>query len=275
MPIRPLLRHLLTVCMAFGLAAKEARPDPAVLEAFAAREQKSAELVLPYRFMAPSRIEAGKRYPLILFFYGSGARGDNNLSQLAGAHRSFIERMVALREQYPCFVIAPQCPKERRWVEVDWGEPSHQMPTDPSPQLRLSLEAADLALREHPIDPDRVYVTGLSMGGFATFDLITRYPERFAAAIPVCGGADDQRIGIAARLPIWVFHGALDKVVPVARSRNAVAALKRAGGTPRYTEVPDADHFVWGPAYGTEGLFPWLFTQVRRPIGSATGGKIH
>jgi len=111
------------------------------------------------------------------------------------------------------------------------------------------------------IDPKRLYVTGLSMGGFGTWDLISRLPKKFAAAVPICGGADEAQAAAIAKVPVWVFHGGNDDVVKTVRSRNIVAALKAAGGAPKYTEYPGVGHGSWDQAYGEAELFPWLFSQ--------------
>jgi predicted peptidase len=111
------------------------------------------------------------------------------------------------------------------------------------------------------IDPRRLYVTGLSMGGFGTWDLLSRFPKKVAAAVPICGGADEAQAPAIAKIPVWVFHGGADDVVKTVRSRNIVAALKAAGGSPRYTEYPGVGHGSWDQAYGEPELFPWLFSQ--------------
>ena len=111
--------------------------------------------------------------------------------------------------------------------------------------MRLVIELLKQARNEYTIDSRRIYVTGLSMGGFGTFDLIERHPELFAAAVPICGGGDESAAEKIAKIPLWVFHGAKDKVVPVNRSRKMVEAVKKAGADPRYTEYPNGGHDSW------------------------------
>src|SRR5207244_7702516 len=118
--------------------------------------------------------------------------------------------------------------------------------------------------KEFSIDPKRLYITGLSMGGYGTWDLISRHPELFAAAAPICGGGDEDQAEKIAKLPIWIFHGAKDQAVPVERSRNMVTALKKAGGEPKYTEYPDVGHDSWVRAYKDPELFAWLFAQKKK-----------
>ena len=167
-------------------------------------------------------------------------------------------------EADPCFFVAPQCARRRKWVEVPWDfrEP-HRTPDEPSLAMRLCLELLDVLEEEFPIDANRRYVTGISMGGFGTLDLLVRRPHLFAAAVPICGGADDSRAEQIAHVPIWAFHGAKDRTVPVIRSRSAVNALQAAGGSPKYTEYESVGHNAWTLAYPEPKLRRWLFDQKR------------
>ena len=129
--------------------------------------------------------------------------------------------------------------------------------------MGLTLELLDFLDERYPIDARCRYVTGMSMGGFGTFDLLLRRPRDFAAAVVICGGADHGRIADIAHLPLWLFHGRDDPTVPVERSRGAVKALEAAGGRPRYTEYKGMAHNVWSRAYGEPELADWLFGQGR------------
>ncbi|MCS7303799.1 MAG: prolyl oligopeptidase family serine peptidase [Thermoguttaceae bacterium] len=218
---------------------------------------------LLYRLWVPRGYDPGKKYPLILFLHGAGERGDDNLKQLA-----IPDVLHWVRDKYakehPSFLVAPQCPAGAKWVDVNWWQlPHHQTPPEPSEPMRLTMELLDALQKEFSIDPDRIYVTGLSMGGYGTFDLLVRRPKYFAAAVPICGGADDSRAKDFAHVPIWIFHGAKDQAVPVVRSRSIVEALRKAGGQPRYTEYPDGGHAIWQRVYADEELARWLFQQVR------------
>jgi predicted peptidase len=170
-----------------------------------------------------------------------------------------------VQAEHPCLVVAPQCPLGHRWVEVHWesGAP-HETPDEPSLPMSLTMELLDALEKELSIDPDRRYVTGLSMGGFGAFDLIVRRPDAFAAAVVICGGADDSRAAQMAHIPFRIFHGSEDPVVPVARSRSIVEALKTAGGNPSYTEYAGVGHNSWTRAYDEPELVEWLFGQRRR-----------
>ena len=147
-----------------------------------------------YRFLAPEKIEEGKTYPLILFLHGAGERGTDNAKQLV----HFLDLMAqpAWRRRYPCFILGPQCRDDQRWVETDWtlSEP-HSAPEKPDPQMQMAIEILEKTLAEEPVDQKRIYLTGLSMGGYGTWDLATRKPDLFAAVAPVCGGADDSKVG--------------------------------------------------------------------------------
>jgi predicted peptidase len=150
-------------------------------------------------------------------------------------------------------------------MEVDWSSKSDpQMPESPSAELQAVMQMIEETLKEDQIDPSRVYLTGLSMGGFGSFDLATRHPEWFAAVAPICGAADPAKVATIKDLPVWVVHGDADQTVPVERSRSAVKALRDAGGQPIYVEMPGVGHNSWNPAYqDNDGLVPWLFRQQR------------
>jgi predicted peptidase len=116
-------------------------------------------------------------------------------------------------------------------------------------------------MKEYPVDPSRIYITGVSMGGFGTWDLLARLPGKFAAAIPICGGGDEQTALKIKHIPLWVFHGAKDDIVSPKQSRTMIKALQDAGGAPGYTEYPDIEHSSWVQAYREPHLLPWLFKQ--------------
>jgi predicted peptidase len=194
--------------------------------------------------------------------HGSGERGDDNEKQLRHGVPEFAS--PENRKKYPCFLAAPQCPAGAKWVDVDWSAEAQPQPEKIAEPLRLALELTKSLREEFSVDPGRVYVTGLSMGGYGTWDAITRRPEDFAAAVPICGGGDPSRVERIARVPIWVFHGARDPVVKPSRSRDMVVALMTAGGAPGYTQYPDVAHESWVPAYREPKLFEWLFAQKRK-----------
>lgn len=213
---------------------------------------------LPYRLLVPEKVEEGKKYPLVIFLHGAGERGTDNEKQLVWGISEFIK--PEHRKAYPCYLIAPQCPAAQKWGDWSVNAPLAKEPTEPT---RLVLELLDTMIKELPIDTKRIYLTGLSMGGFGTWDLISRHPEKFAAAVPICGGGDPKQADKLVKMPIWVFHGAKDTAVKVERSRDMVEAIKKAGGNPKYTEYPNEAHASWVPAYKDEEMFKWLFAQKR------------
>lgn len=218
---------------------------------------------IPCRLLKPAGYAAGgeEKYSLVLFLHGAGERGDDNESQLIHCTSRFLQD--DLRQEHPCFVLAPQCPQDEKWVDVNWSAESHSMKAAPASPLELALEALGSVEQRFRIDADRIYLMGLSMGGYGTWDLICRYPDRFAAAVPICGGGDATVAAKITDVPVWVFHGGNDAVVRPERSRNMVLALKKAGGQPRYTEYPGVGHNSWTPAMSEPGLFEWLFAQRR------------
>ena len=217
-----------------------------------------------YRLLRPASVVGdgrdGQRYPLVLFLHGAGERGNDNLKQLKYLPTWLAD--PALRKRHPCFVLAPQCRMDERWVDVSWAdEKSTPQPTTSTVDLAAATKALEETLVREAVDPARIYLTGLSMGGFGTWDLAARMPERFAAILPVCGGGDDRVAARLAALPIWCFHGDADTAVPVDRSRIMIAAVKAAGGRPIYSELPGVGHDSWTPAYRDGFVLDWLFSQ--------------
>lgn len=253
-----MLEFFLTFMMLFA-AFEQYAQSPADSSVF---ERHHFHQELPYRLLYPKNYQADKQYPLLLFLHGAGERGNENEVPLTHISPLLLDKTN--RENYPCFALVPQCPEEARWVEVHWGLKAHQMPEKPSKPLQMTVELLDSLQQVLPIDTDRLYVTGLSMGGFGTWDLISRYPGKFAAAVPVCGGGDEAQAAKIKHLPIWAFHGALDQVVLPSRSRNMVEALQALGAKPRYTEYPKVYHGSWKPAYQEKELLAWLFAQKRQ-----------
>ncbi len=228
---------------------------------FARAEKVVGRDTLPYRLQAPLSIQAGQKYPLVIGLHGAGERGHDNERTLTWFAPLAND---TLRIQYPAFVLIPQCPKERRWCEVDWSLPSHVIPAEPSIPMRVLIELIDDMVKKYPIDSERIYVTGLSMGGFGTFDLLARKPDLFACAVPICGGADTATAERVKHVPMWIFHGALDRVVIPERSRDMVAALRRVGALPQYTEYPNIEHGSWKPTYANPDVWRWMFAQRKR-----------
>ena len=235
------------------------KQDPLIdrYEAKTFSDSEGTELL--YRQYAPESPTAAEKLPLLIFLHGAGERGDDNLAQLKHGALKFITD--TFQQQHPCFVIAPQCPKNHRWGSADWYDDTLTQPAEPTAELKAVRELIDAAVKQYPIDTDRIYITGLSMGGYGTWDALARYPNLFAAAVPICGGGDIQTAKNFASVPIWCFHGGADPVVPVGLSRGMIEALKSAGGSPKYTEYPGVKHDSWTQAYETTALYTWLFAQ--------------
>ncbi len=217
---------------------------------------------LKYRLMIPKDYAATgtEKYPLVLFLHGAGERGDDNKKQLVHGTKDFAKDEN--RQKYPCFVLAPQCPDGKKWVEVDWSAESHKQPEE-SISLVLTRELLVALQKQFRIDSKRLYVTGLSMGGYGTWDMVTRTPDVFAAAAPICGGADETLGGRVTKLPIWAFHGDKDTAVKPDRTRRMIAAIEKAGGKPKYTEYPGVGHDSWSRTYADPEFMAWLFAQKR------------
>jgi predicted peptidase len=199
---------------------------------------------------------------VILFLHGSGECGADNLRQITVGLPTLMASL--LKRPEPVIVVAPQCQNGNWWVRQLAREESYAMSKEPAAALEVALEICRHVVATRQGDTNRLYITGLSLGGFGAWDAIERYPALFAAAVPVCGGGDIRRVREIRRLPVWAFHGTADKNVAVACSRRMVEALKQAGsGRVRYTEYEGAEHNVWDRAYAEPELVDWLLQQTR------------
>jgi predicted peptidase len=197
------------------------------------------------------------KYPLVIFLHGSGERGNDNENQLKWGVLNFASDQNM--KMHPSIIIAPQCPKNMGWA--NFSEEDMSLQESPSKPMKLLIELINESIMKLPVDTNRIYITGLSMGGFGTYDAITRYPEIFAAAVPVCGGGDITKAQSIAHIPIWIFHGALDGAVNPVMSQNMVVALTKAGAHPGYTQYPKTGHFSWIAAYSDNMMIEWLYSQ--------------
>ncbi len=218
---------------------------------------------LKYRKLAPQTVGRKQPLPLVVFLHGLGERGDDNISQLKHG-LDFLTSHSGL-QQFPATIIAPQCPQEARWTNSYDGSKSRKLEPTPTDVMRLTMELIDQIQLTDNVDPNRVYITGLSMGGFGVFDAIARRPSTFAAAVPLCGGSDTS-LPIINRIkttPLWIIHGDQDPVVNVDFSRRVVKALKSVGSTPLYSELAGFKHNVWDAAYADIELYKWMFNQSK------------
>ncbi len=192
------------------------------------------------------RADADQRWPLILFLHGAGERGDDlSLVKLHG-----IPKVAMLLDEFPFIAVSPQCPAHHWWSDY-----------------RLVLIGLlDAIAENYLVDTDRVYLTGLSMGGFGTWHLAVEHPDRFAAIAPICGGgfwaySFPERVCAIKHVPTWAFHGAKDEVVPPRESEVLVEALEACGGDVKLTMYPDAEHDSWTETYDDPKLYSWFLSH--------------
>lgn len=206
-------------------------------------EKPSGEVFrLRYLLSLPEGYEADteKRWPLVVFLHGAGERGD----QLANVAKHGPPKLAAAGEKFPFILVAPQCPANEWWTE--------------QPVLQL-IDHLEDTLR---VDASRIYLTGLSMGGYGTWHFTTLAPKRFAAVVPICGGGVPYRMRLIPHLPVWAFHGAKDSTVPLEETTRLVEALKKAGNEQvKLTVYPEAGHDSWTEAYADPGLYEWLLSH--------------
>ncbi len=220
------------------------------------------------RILSPAHFSSGKKYPLVIVLHGSGERGNDNEAQLKWGSSLFLDSTV--REKYPAIVVFPQCPADSSWSvrlrfpKNDSTAIRFPMDVPPSKPLQMVMNFIDTLISNGMVDPKRIYVGGLSMGGFGTFEILWRRPKLFAAAFPICGGGNPESAKIYGRkFPIWIFHGTDDNAVPVINSRTMVDALKAVGAKVKYTEYPGVGHNSWINAFAEPDLLPWLFSQKK------------
>jgi predicted peptidase len=214
-------------------------------------------LRLPYLLYLPRGYdpEGARRWPLVLFLHGRGERGDD----VGAVKRHGLPRVLERRADFPAIVVSPQCPATTYWTA----------------EIATLTALLDAIEEEHAVDPERIYVTGLSMGGFGTWALAIAGAARFAAIAPICGGGEPLAVGALGRLPVWAFHGDADTVVPVERTLAMVEALRAHGGDVRLTIYPGVGHDSWTQTYENPELYEWLFSHTRsgRDDGPAADGE--
>lgn len=225
--------------------------------------------VLPYRILYPENYDKSKKYPLVLFLHGAGERGNDNEKQLIHGSKLFLD--TGNRKNFPAIVVFPQCPENSFWssisidrnktpvtFEFNYGNPI-TWPLDAVQKLMKQL------LKEEAIDKKKCFITGLSMGGMGTFEMVYRFPKLFAAAQPICGGGDvfryDERV---KKTSFRVFHGDADAVVSVNESRAMVNKLKSLKLDVTYTEYPGVNHNSWDNAFAEPTFLSWMFSHKRK-----------
>lgn len=220
---------------------------------------------LNYRILYPKDFSAEKNYPLVLFLHGAGERGSDNESQLVHGADLFLKEEN--RQNFPAVVIFPQCPKDDYWANVDIDRSDFPLEFDfqyekgPTEAMKMVMGLLDSISGKSFIDQNRVYLGGLSMGGMGTFELLARKPETFAAAIAICGAADPETAeNYREGLPIRIFHGLQDNVVPPKFSKKMAAAINENDGDASLRLYKDANHNSWDSAFQECDLLEWLFS---------------
>jgi predicted peptidase len=242
---------------------------------------------IPYRFFVPDNYN-NELLPLIIALHGSGERGIDNQKQIEFHRLATVWVDSTNQVEHPCFVIAPQCPENNRWVDTDWKQNEYNFDsTSISNELATVINLIDSLVSQHPIDTNKIYLTGLSMGGYGSWYLLMNNPQRFAAAIIMSGSADPTKACKIKDIPIWNFHGDQDIAVPVEGSRNMINAISNCGedilliSDPNnkvfwnseskvsrilsskhiYTEYKDKGHVIWKESYNNWFVREWLFSK--------------
>jgi predicted peptidase len=240
------MQRILLASFASLAIVAASRPLLAESKQTAAHLKLDANLTIDYLLYLPPGYEQKEKWPLMLFLHGAGERG----SDLNEVKTHGPPLLIEQGKQFPLIVVSPQCPDGKNW--------------EPTELTRL----LDHMVAKYKVDKDRIYVTGLSMGGFGTWALAAHTPDRFAAIVPVCGGGDPSIAKRIAHLPVWVFHGGKDPIVPISESQEMVDALKKNSGNVRFTIYPDARHDSWTATYANPKVYEWLLEQKRRPPAS-------
>ena len=223
---------------------------------------------LPYRMLLPEHYDAHKKYPLIIFLHGSGERGNDNEKQLIHGGSLFLKEKN--RKEFPAIVVFPQCSQQSYWSNVQISGAGKDRAFQfidggaPTPPMQLTIELIKSLMNKYPIQKKQVYIMGLSMGGMGTFELVNRMPNTFAAAIPICGGANPSIAPNLKKTNWWVFHGGKDDVVPPKYSEDMVAAMKKNKVKVKFTLFPEANHNSWDSTFAEPELLPWMFHQRRK-----------
>lgn len=261
-PARP------TKAPAKGLQTKDGKrpgklkgPDmQRLMKLYEAHKYVSSSGELPYRLLRPLAYDRGRQYPMVVCLHGAAGRGKDNVMQLGATYPADVLTRKEMRTRHPCFVLVPQ--SQTWWGDRPYGTLGGAAKGKDFPAVSLLLECVEELSASFSIDPNRVYVTGHSMGGFGTFNVLSSDPNVWAAAAVVAGGGDpNSGVFHFSHVPVWVFVG---EKSPILRySRDMVDALKRLGGTPNYTVVKGAGHECWQEVYDAPAIWDWLFAQRR------------
>lgn len=219
---------------------------------------------LQYRMLLPENFDEKKQYPVLFFLHGAGERGSNNESQLIHGSKLFLN--PENRKNFPAIIIFPQCPKDDYWANVIIGDGkklerfSFQKGGKPGKAMELLVALVAKIKSEKFSDNDRFYVGGLSMGAMGTYEILRRKPNVFASAFAICGGDHVENVKKYKHVPLWIFHGGKDSVVPIQKSEIVVNELKRLNSDVKFRVYPDANHNSWDPAFAEPDFLSWIFS---------------
>ena len=227
------------------------------------------EDTLNYRILKPYNFDSEKSYPLHLFLHGAGERGSDNELQLVHGAELFLKKEN--REKYNSWVIFPQCKENDRWPNFEsdlWNkEYGGKTPSDveANPSLKLVISLMDNFLKKRQVNKNKIYVSGLSMGGMGTFEILNRRPDMFAAATPICGNGIEQHVeNYAQKVSIWIFHGSNDQVVSPNHSLKMAKAIIDKGGSPRVTFYENVGHDSWNNAFSEKNFLKWIHSKSKK-----------
>lgn len=233
-------------------------------ETFSKETFVCGDMVQPYRFHKPENYTEGKEYPLVLFLHAAGERGDDNEAQLAiGLGPALSDPESPLHE---CFIVCPQCPVDKQWVDTPWDKGSYS--TDDIPEtvyLATAHKLREKITEEYPINKKKIFAMGISMGSYGTWDSLVRHSDVFAGGFACCGAGDPSKADRLKDMKIFAYHGSLDGVVPPQGSRDMYAAVKAAGGENiSFKEYPELYHSSWDAAYSEFADIKELFTAEKK-----------
>lgn len=223
---------------------------------------------LKYRILKPENFDQNKIYPLHLFLHGAGERGNDNELQLVHGAKLFLNKEN--RKEFNSWVIFPQCASNDYWANMSFDLSDKESMAkmrdsdEPNPSLSLVLKLMDLLVQKKQVNTDKVYVSGLSMGGMGTFEILFRRPNMFAAATPICGDGIPQYVSeYAKKVPLWIFHGSSDKVVSPRYSLKMANAIIAAGGSPKITFYENVGHNSWNNAFSEVDFLKWIHSKTK------------
>lgn len=240
----------LSIILCFQLFRLSAQGGEIVSDIFVSEKD-----TLPFQFISPGNTDTMQKYPLVIWLHGKGERGTDNKKQMTLIKKWLPDSLQ--KDKYKSFLLAPQCSEDRYWSNYD--KLADKISFDSiTPEIQITLmKLIDSIMVQYPIDPNRIYIMGISMGGFGAFDLITRYPDFFAAAVPICGGADPRMADEISKTPVWAFHGDKDNVV---NKRHSVLVMKSVeDANHKFTLYSETGHDCWNKSFKEPLLLQWMF----------------